>query len=392
VISKPAGDLYRPSEDRTAKAASWLGGAASTSLAGLSSGVNRGRALIGVIYCGMLALVSGCAALAAGLAGNIPMAGLALGCSLLFGWATLRNARVAFPGAGSNTSGSWSTPDRASSGSRQASWASHDDVARDFGTGARGESVICYSRARLFVSTVALFPLCMLVVFVCNARFHWHAPINVLILVVLTLALLAGIRPMLMGMKSDLTALAWDERQILVRTLSTSRVVPWEAVEGVLITQRVLRLMGIPIRRTATGLVIRLRYKGSSRRMVIPGFALSVRPAEAAAMLQDAALRRARYRAPPAMPIPATPIRATSTPATPMPATSVQATSMPATSMQDAGGGDRPHFGQRITARSDPRTSVPNATASLDSVATTRGFGEHDRVAAAPRGFGKKGV
>ena len=137
----------------------------------------------------------------------------------------------------------------------------------------------------------------MLVAFAFNARFHWHIQINVLILVVLALALLGGIRPMLMGMKSDLTALAWDERQILVRTLTTSRLVPWEAVEAILISQRVVRLMGIiPIRRTATGLAIRLRYKGSSRRMVIPGFVLSVRPAEAAAMLQDAALRRARSR------------------------------------------------------------------------------------------------
>ena len=94
-------------------------------------------------------------------------------------------------------------------------------------------------------------------------------------------------------------------------------------------------------------------------------------------MLQDAALRRARYRAPPAMPIPATPM---------------SVTPMPATSMHDAGGGDRPHFGQQNTARSDLRTSVPNATASLDAVARTRGFGDQDRVAVAPRGFGKKGV
>ena len=337
--------------------------------------------MIGAIYCGMLALVSGCAALAAGLTGNIPMAGLALGCSLLFGWATLRIGRVAFGGARSNTSESWSTPNRASSGGRQESeelWASQDNLPRDFGIGARGESVICYSRERLLLHTVALYPLFMLVAFALNAHFHWHIQINILILVVLPLALLGGIRPMLMGMKSDLTALAWDERQILVRTLTTSRLVPWEAVEAILITQRVLRLMGIiPIRRTATGLVIRLHYKGSSRRMVIPGFVLSVRPAEAAAMLEDAALRRARYRAPPAM----------ATPVTPMPATS-----MPATSMHDAGGGDRPHFGQMITARSDLRTSVPNAIASLDAVAKTRGFGEHDRVAAAPRPFGRKGV
>jgi hypothetical protein len=228
--------------------------------------------------------------------------------------------------------------------------------------------VICYSRARLLLHTVALFPLFMLVAFAFNAHFHWHIQINVLIPAVLALALLGGIRSMLMGMKDDLTALAWDERQILVRTLTTSRTVPWDAVEAVLISQRVLRLMGIiPIRRTATGLVIRLRYKGSSRRMVIPGFVLSVRPAEAAAMLQDAALRRARYRAPPAMPVPATP-------------------------MHDAGGGDRPHFGQKITTRSDLGTSVPNATACLDAVARTRGFGDPDRVAAAPRGFGKKGV
>ncbi len=369
MISKPAGDLYRHNEDRTVKAARWFGGAASTSLSGFSSGVNRGRAMIGTIYCGMLALVSGCAALAAGLTGNSPMAVLVLGCSLLFGWVTLRNARVAFGGARSNLSRSWSTPDGASSGSRQESWASHDNLARDVGIGAPGGgSVICYSRAKLLLNTVALFPLFMLVAFAFNAHSHWHIQINVLILVVLALALLGGIRPMLMGMKSDLTALAWDERQILVRTLTTSRLVPWEAVEAILISQRVVRLMGIiPIRRTATGLAIRLRYKGSSRRMVIPGFVLSVRPAEAAAMLQDAALRRARYRAPPAMPMPATP-------------------------MHDAGGGDRPHFGQQITARSDLRTSVPNATASLAAVARTRGFGDHDRVAAAPRGFGTKGV
>jgi hypothetical protein len=225
----------------------------------------------------------------------------------------------------------------------------------------------------LFFYTLALFPLFMLMAFAFNAEFHWHIQINVLILAVVALALLGGIRPMLMGMKSDLTALAWDDRQILVRTLTRSRLVSWEAVEAVLISQRVVRVMGIiPIRRTATGLVIRLRYKGSSRRMVIPGFVLSVRPAEAAAMLQDATRRRARYRAPLAMPIPATP--------------------MPATSMHDAGGDDRPHFGQQITARSDLERSVPNATASLDAVATARRFGDPDRVADAPRGFGKKGV
>lgn len=342
--------------------------------------------MVGAIICAMIALASGLAALAAGLTGNIPMAGVALGCSLLFGWAMLRNARVAFGGTRSNRSGSWLTPDSVSSGSAQKSWLGQDDPARDFGIGARGgETVICYSRARLFLQTVALFPLSILVAFVLNAYFHWHVHSNVLILVAVALAQLAGIRPMLMGIKNDLTALAWDDRQILVRTLTKSRVVPWDAVENVLIRQHVVRLMGIiPIRRSETGLVIRLRYKGSSRRMDVPGFALSVRPSEAAAMLQAAALRRARYPAPPAMPIPVTPI-----PATPM----------PATSMHDSGGGDRPHFGPIITARSDLRTSTPNATASLDAMAGTRGFGDHDRVAAAPRGFGnaprgfgKKGV
>lgn len=394
MISKPAGNSYPHSEARTVEAVRRFGEAASTSLSGFSSGVNRGRAMIGAIYCGMLALISGCAALAAGLTGNSPMAVLVLGCSLLFGWVTLRNVRVAFGGTRSNSSGSWWTPDSASSGSRQESRASHDNLARDVAIGAPGGgSVICYSRARLLVSTVALYPLFMLVAFAFNARFHWHIQINVLMLVVVALALLGGIRPMLMGMKSDLTALAWDDRQILVRTLTRSRLVPWEAVEAILISQRVLRVMGIiPIRRTATGLVIQLRYKGSSRRMVIPGFVLSVRPAEAAAMLQNAALRRARYRAPPAMPIPVTPVPATPMPATSMPATPMPVTSMPATSMHDAGGDDRPNFGQKITARSDRRTNVPNGTASLDAVARPRGFGDHDRVAAAPSGFGKKGV
>ena len=370
MISKPAGDLYRHNEDRTVKAARWFGGAASTSLSGFSSGVNRGRAMIGAIYCGMLALVSGCAALAAGLTGNSPMAVRRAGLQpvVWLGHATECTRRVRGRAVEPLTG-----PGRRRTEPVREAGRNHGQAtiisARDFGIGAPGGgSVICYSRAKLLLNTVALFPLSMLVAFAFNAHFHWHIQINVLILVVLALALLGGIRPMLMGMKSDLTALAWDERQILVRTLTTSRLVPWEAVEAILISQRVLRLMGIiPIRRTATGLAIRLRYKGSSRRMVIPGFVLSVRPAEAAAMLQDAALRRARYRAPPAMPMPATP-------------------------MHDAGGGDRPHFGQQITARSDLRTSVPNATASLAAVARTRGFGDHDRVAAAPRGFGKKGV
>jgi len=369
MISKPADD-YRYREDRTAEAALRFGGVASTSFAAASSGLKRVRALIGAVVGAAGAFLSGWAALAAGLlGGNIPMAIIALCSSLLMGWLALRNMRIVFGGTRSNLSGSSPGSYGASSGSWQEPWANNGQIARHSGTNSRGgESRICYSRVKLVLYPVMMFPLCLLLAFWLNSRMHGNIAGNTLILASLILTLLIGVRSMLIGISRDLTAISWDDHEIRVRTLSSSRQVPWEAVEAIQIRLRVQRVLGfVPIYKRATGLVIRLRHNGSRRKMIIPAFPLSMSVETAAAMIQNAALHRGRQRAAPNLP------------------------------GHEAARGGLSGFGRKTAAEPhlrapDLRASESNATTALDAVERTRAPGDHNRMMGAPRAFGKKVV
>jgi hypothetical protein len=373
MIRKPPSDLYY-AESRV-EAARRFGDVGSRTLSNVSTGFNWLRALISIPICAAGALLSGWAAFAAGsIGGNIPMAIIALCCSLLMGWLALRSVRIVFGGTRSNRSGSGPGPYGASSGSWQEPWANNGQITRDTGTTSRGgESRICYSRTKLVLYPVMLFPLCLLLAFWLNSRLHGNINGNALVLASLILALLFGVRSMLMGVSGDLTAISWDDHEIRVRTLSSSRQVPWEAVEAIQIRLHVQRVLGfIPVYKKATGLVIRLRHNGSRRKMVIPAFPLSISPEAAAAMIQDAVLRRTRHRAAPRMPS--------------------HDVASPDVASHDVRGGDRPSFGRKIAAEPDLRTSEPNATTALDAVERTRALGDHDRIMVAPRAFGKKVV
>jgi hypothetical protein len=353
MIGKPADDPFRYGGDHTAQAARLFGDLAARSLGSVGSVLDSVRAALGVLVGTMVFFVSGWAAFAAATIGrNIPIAITALCFSLFAGWIALRSVRFLIRGM-------WSSPataDSLGSGSWQQPWANHGQMGRGV------ETKIHYNRARLFLQALILYPLCMLVVFALAGRTHSHLSFNLLVLIALALALLGGIRPVLMGAKSDLTAIAWDDHQIRVRTLTSSRQVPWDALEAVEIRQRVVRAAGfIPISRRTTGLVFRLRHNGSRRKVIVPTFALSIRAAEAVAMIQAAAQRRTRHHAAPAMPIHGA-----------------------------AGGGHRPGFGREIAAEPDRETNESKAMTALDAAQPRRVLADPDRVMVAPRGFGKK--
>ncbi len=289
MISKPQGDWYH--EDRTVEAARQFGAVASKVLAAGTSGVVRVRAVYRTCLSAVLAFISGFAALASGLiGGNIPISILAGGCSLLLGWVALRNARSAFGPGESNPK-----PDTASLRSQQDPGASIGKVKRDAETNVpSGGSTICYDSKKLFMRAAKMFAACALLALVLAANLHRNLFFSLLVMAALGFYLWRFIALLLRGADNDLTAISWDDRQIRLRTLSSSRQVPWQSVESVKTMRRVLRLWGLIPLSTTYEMVFNLRHKGSRRKVIIPAGVMTIRP-DAANQLITVALRRAQF-------------------------------------------------------------------------------------------------
>jgi hypothetical protein len=291
MVSKPPGDWYR--EDRTVEAARQAGGVALKALSAGTSGIVRVRAVYRASMSAMAALSSAWAALAFGLSGrNIPVAILAAGCSLLMGWMALRNLRPAFGRARSNVEAFSPMPDTAGLTGRHDPWSRMGEVSRDFATNTqRGGSVIYYSRNKLALRAAKAFMACAVLVWVLTGTVHRSPLVTLLVLAGLGFYLWLVTSLLIRCTANDLTAVSWDARQIRVRTLTSSRQVPWQSVESVKFVRRVLRVSGIIPISTSYELMFQLRHNGSRHKTKILASALTITPVAANELVQ-VALRR----------------------------------------------------------------------------------------------------
>jgi hypothetical protein len=291
VISKPKEGWDR--EDRVVETARRFGGAASKTLAAGTSGVVRIRAAYGAIVSAIMALMMGWAALAAGLiGGNIPTL-IGAGCfSLLLGWLALWNARRAFGRKSPAGAESQYKPAPGTWGNPQAAYANMGNLAGAAETGTpAGGSAICYDRIRLVAHVARLLPACVLLAWVLTRGTHTSPLITLLLLAALGFVLWRIATLLLRATGNDLMAIWWDNHQIRVRTLTSSRQVPWPSVES---TRRVRRLWGLIPVSTSHDLVFQIRHNGARRRMTVPATALTIRPGEAEELLRRFALHHAR--------------------------------------------------------------------------------------------------
>lgn len=321
-----------------------------------TSGTVRVRAIFRAFGSALMAFILGWAALAAGLiGGNIPTLIGAGCCSLVLGWVALRSARMAFGRTRPSLAESNPTPGTANSGSRQDPRANNGNPPRHAGTSTpRGRSTICYDRRKLFLRAAKLLPVCA--VLAASLRFNTHSSllVSLVVLAVLGCALLAVAVTLLRGAGKDLTAISWDNHQIRLRTLTSSRQVTWQSVESVRIRRSVVRLWGLIPVSTSYHLVFRLRRKGWSSKVTIPVSVLTIRPNEA-----EELVRRGAFR--------------------------------PASLAAAAGAGSRPIYGRREMAE-QPHLGArePNVASALDAVERTRAFGPYGRTTIPPRVFGRK--
>ncbi len=234
----------------------------------------------------------GLAALSAGFIGrNIPTL-VGSGCaSLLLVWVAMRNLRSAF---GSTQSRRLELNGTASPGYLQNPGA--DSMTPDRG------SAIYYDRKKLCIRAAARCALCALLAWVIALDLHRNPVITSLVLAGLGFSLWRVATALSRAVDKDLTAITWDDEQIFVRTLTSARRVPWPSVELVDTTRRVLRLLGvIPVWRSDVRyLVFRLRQNGSSYKMKIPAYALTMRPGTAEELICEVVRRHARRAGDPA--------------------------------------------------------------------------------------------
>ena len=294
MITKPKEAWDR--EDRVVETARRVGGVASKTLSAGGSGIVRVRAAYVAVVCAFMAVTTGWAALAAGMIGrNLPMLAGA-GCfSLLLGWLALRNARIAFGRTSSMDSDSDHRLYTASPGNAQAAPAATARLAGAPQTGTpAGGSTIWYDRNSLIIAAAKLLPVCALLAWALMRGPRANPLVGLIILAVLGFALWRIATLLLRATDKDLTAIAWDNQQICVRTLTSSRQVPWPSVESVKATRRVRRLWGvIPVARSHE-LVFQLRHNGARRRMTVHATTLTIRPAEAEDQLRRVVLQHAR--------------------------------------------------------------------------------------------------
>ncbi len=74
--------------------------------------------------------------------------------------------------------------------------------------------------------------------------------------------------------------------------MTSSRQVPWQAVESVKTIKRVYRMRGFIPLSSSHELVFRLRHNGTRRLMRVPASALDIRPGLAETLMRVAALSR----------------------------------------------------------------------------------------------------
>src|SRR5208283_4266326 len=100
--------------------------------------------------------------------------------------------------------------------------------------GPGGGAAITYDRNKLFVEAAKLGAVGALLAWVLSVgQHHRGGLVNVLALTALGIVLLRAGALLLRATAQDLTAVAWDNQQICVRTLTASRQVPWQSVESV---------------------------------------------------------------------------------------------------------------------------------------------------------------
>jgi hypothetical protein len=303
VISKPDGGWDR--EDSTVDTARQLGGAASKAFVIGVSGVTRARALLQMVICGATCVLSGFAGLGAGLlGGNLPMLILAWGTSLLMGWLALRHARTAF-GQAPPSKARWEEEPIA------ASLAEPQPVRATFGAASIGAggigaagivgaresgagTVICYDRGKLVFRAAGLGAACAMVGLAAAHRAHRNPVFDLLALIAIGFFLGWIAAMLLRATDKDLTALAWDNQRIRLRTLLSSHQVPWRDVDSVTVRKHVIRAMGVIPVWTSHYLVFKISQNGSLRKVNVPVSALNITREAIADLGRMMARRQAR--------------------------------------------------------------------------------------------------
>jgi hypothetical protein len=288
MISKPPSDWQR--EDRTVQAARQFGGLATKTLSAGASGLNRVRAAHQAFVAALLAILSGVAALAAGLIGrNIPVF-LGAGCfSLLLGWMAFRSARTAF--------GRARKPDIMPDDRRGAWGDTGGSLNNSIFTTSLAEQTIDYDRNKLLFGAAKLVVMGGVLMAAVVFKVHPNPAVNAVIVLVLC-GLLWRFCVLLRWVSgTDLTAIAWDGQQLRLRTLTRSRRVPWQSVESIYVRRRTLRLYGLIPISTSYDLLFRLRQNGSRRSVTISASMLTIRAGALDALMQRRAPQPAPHQA-----------------------------------------------------------------------------------------------
>ena len=349
MISKPPGGWDR--NDRTVEAARQFGNAASKALSASASGVARARAIYRAAICALMAVMLGWAGLSAGLIGGNRPTMVGAGCgSLLLAWVAMRELRTAF--------GSARSVRLESTGTASTGYPNTGRMALDAGSIAPVDgSAIYYDRKKLCIGAAARWAVCMLLAWVITLDTHRTPVITCLVLAGMGFGLWRVATFLIRAIDKDSTAIAWDGKQICVRTLISSRRVPWQSVESVDATRRVLRLLGFITvwRSDCRYLLFRLRQDGSSHKMKVPASALTIRPGEAEALMRKVVRRHAQ--------------RAVNTAAV---------------------GRQSDFCAKTIWAQPDPGARETGADMVPEAAEWTRAARAYDRTALAPATFGRK--
>jgi hypothetical protein len=226
----------------------------------------------------------------------------------------------------------------------------HDTETRTQG----GGSFIYYDRKKLVMRAALTFPVCALLAWVLAANMHRSPLVSLLVLAALGFYLWRAAALLFRGAGDDLTAISLDNCQVRLRTLTSSRHVPWQSVESVKCMRRVLRLWGLIPVSTTYELVFQLRHNGSFRKVKIPAGMLTIRP-EAAYNLLGVALRHAQLR------------------------------------NNDAGPGERPDsISRNMAAQPDLSPSRFSKAFGRAGAERTRSSGVNDQATITPAVFGRK--
>ena len=261
-----------------------------------ASGVARVRAIYRAFVCAIMAIMLGWAGLSAGLIGHSLPTFIGAGCgSLLLGWVALRSMQTGFGRAPLRRNELTSTPSTAGFANRQNPRAEIASASDTPAMSQGGATAICYDRNKLFLRAAKLGAACALGAWVITVSIHRSPLANLLVLGGILFGLWRIVTLLLRATDQDLTAISWDNQQIYVRTLTSSRQVPWQSVESINATRHVIRLWGIIPMSTSHYLVFRLRQDGATRKLNVPASALIIRPDATADLMRKVAIRRAQF-------------------------------------------------------------------------------------------------